>query len=36
MCGKSLNAGAVSGVTNVKNPISLALAVITIRTRHAF
>ena len=28
MCGKSLNAGAVSGVTNVKNPISLALAVM--------
>ena len=28
MCGKTLNAGAVSGVTNVKNPISLALAVM--------
>ena len=28
MCGKTLNAGAVSGVTNVKNPISLALSVM--------
>ena len=28
MCGKTLKAGAVSGVTNVKNPISLALAVM--------
>ena len=28
MCGKTLNAGAVSGVTIVKNPISLALAVM--------
>ena len=28
MCGKTLNAGAVSGVTNVKNPISLALALM--------
>ena len=28
MEGNTLNAGAVSGVTNVKNPISLALAVM--------
>ena len=28
MCGKTLSAGAVSVVTNVKNPISLALAVM--------
>ncbi len=28
MDGKTLNAGAISGITNVKNPISLALAVM--------
>ena len=28
MCGQTLNAGAVAGVTNVRNPISLARAVM--------
>ena len=28
MDGKTLNAGAISGITNVRNPISLALAVM--------
>lgn len=28
MCGKTLNAGAISGVSNVRNPISLAKAVM--------
>ncbi len=33
MDGKTLNAGAVAGVTNVKNPITLAYAVMT-KSKH--
>jgi len=33
MCGKSLKAGAVAGVTNIRNPISAAVRVMT-QTAH--